>query len=563
MFVELYVRHFVLIDELRLQFDRGLHVFTGETGAGKSLLLDATRVVLGGRASSGVVQPGADHAIVEAVFEIQPGSQAASLLDDWQIDVGDDGMVLLSRTVFANGRSTCRINGRSVTVQMLKSVGDTLVEMQGQHESQALLQKSYQRRLLDLYGQHLPLAEATAQAYREWQNMAKFVVEAEANERERAQQIDIYRFQIDEIERVNPQPGEEEALREERQRLLLYGKLQTQIERVASSLEDPSIGALGQLAAAEHDAVELASRVHSLANVADLLASARAQAEEAAFEISKFSARIQANPERLAEIEDRIVELRSLMRKYGASVAEVLSHLEHAKQELADLEKIDAHLGEHKEQLRVLEERYLQLAEELHQARVRSAAHLQEAILARLAQLQMGDARWRIDVTKDDSLQGEDGMDDVAFLFSANPGQPLMPLQKVASGGELSRTLLAIKVVVADLEQIGTLIFDEIDAGVSGEAAQRVAELLRILGRDRQVLCVTHAAQVAAAGHVHFEIAKQTRGNRAVTEIRTLTMEERRREVGRLLGAAASDETAVRHADALLESFRKDAIVCT
>lgn len=168
MFVELYVRHFVLIDELRLQFDRGLHVFTGETGAGKSLLLDATRVVLGGRASSGVVQPGADHAIVEAVFEIQPGSQAASLLDDWQIDVGDDGMVLLSRTVFANGRSTCRINGRSVTVQMLKSVGDTLVEMQGQHESQALLQKSYQRRLLDLYGQHLPLAEATAQAYREW-----------------------------------------------------------------------------------------------------------------------------------------------------------------------------------------------------------------------------------------------------------------------------------------------------------------------------------------------------------------------------------------------------------
>lgn len=393
--------------------------------------------------------------------------------------------------------------------------------------------------------------------------MAKFVVEAEANERERAQQIDIYRFQIDEIERVNPQPGEEEALREERQRLLLYGKLQTQIERVASSLEDPSIGALGQLAAAEHDAVELASRVHSLANVADLLASARAQAEEAAFEISKFSARIQANPERLAEIEDRIVELRSLMRKYGASVAEVLSHLEHAKQELADLEKIDAHLGEHKEQLRVLEERYLQLAEELHQARVRSAAHLQEAILARLAQLQMGDARWRIDVTKDDSLQGEDGMDDVAFLFSANPGQPLMPLQKVASGGELSRTLLAIKVVVADLEQIGTLIFDEIDAGVSGEAAQRVAELLRILGRDRQVLCVTHAAQVAAAGHVHFEIAKQTRGNRAVTEIRTLTMEERRREVGRLLGAAASDETAVRHADALLESFRKDAIVCT
>lgn len=211
----------------------------------------------------------------------------------------------------------------------------------------------------------------------------------------------------------------------------------------------------------------------------------------------------------------------------------------------------------------MLEERYLQLAEELHQARVRSAAHLQEAILARLAQLQMGDARWRIDVTKDDSLQGEDGMDDVAFLFSANPGQPLMPLQKVASGGELSRTLLAIKVVVADLEQIGTLIFDEIDAGVSGEAAQRVAELLRILGRDRQVLCVTHAAQVAAAGHVHFEIAKQTRGNRAVTEIRTLTMEERRREVGRLLGAAASDETAVRHADALLESFRKDAIVCT
>lgn len=562
MLVELYVRHFVLIDELRLNFDRGLHVFTGETGAGKSLLLDATRVILGGRTSSTVVQPGADHAIVEAVFELNENSAAVALLKEWDVD-SDDGMMLLSRTVYHSGRSTCRINGRSVTVQMLKAIGDTLVEMQGQHESQALLQRSYQRHLIDLFGRHLPLVEQTAQAYRAWQEMSKFVLEAEGNERERAQQIDVFRFQIEEIERARLEPGEEDALREERQRLLLYGKIQDQVERLQTALEDPAMGAIVQLSTAQIEASDLAGRVSALSPVLELLNSARAQAEEAAFAVSKFATRLQANPTRLSEIEERIVELRGLMRKYGTSVDEVLSHLDQTKRRLSELEGFDERLDESRHKLKELEARYTELANALHDARVESASRLQDAILERLKQLHMSDARWHIEVKKDEANRSEEGMDEVGFLFSANRGQPLMPLQKVASGGELSRTLLAIKVVVADLERVETLIFDEIDAGVSGDAAQRVAEMLRFLGRDRQVLCVTHAAQVAAAGHVHFEIAKETVEDRAVTTIQTLADGARRREIGRLLGAVASDETAVRHADALLESFRKDAIVST
>ncbi|MFB5191161.1 DNA repair protein RecN [Alicyclobacillus fastidiosus] len=562
MLTELYVENFVLIDSLRLEFGRGLHVFTGETGAGKSLLLDATRLALGGRASAASIQRGADHALVEAVFEVEANTPAARILADWEVDL-DENTVIVSRSLYVNGRSTCRVNGRTVTVQMLKTLGDALVEMQGQHESQAMLTSRYQRTLIDLYGQHLDLVESTALSYRRVREARERLEAAQVSERERAQQIDILQFQIQEIEAADVTAGEEESLRAERQRLVAFEKFQSHVDEILSALEDPMHGAIAQLSVALHGAAELSIKVSDLEQVHEMISAAKANAEEAAFTTSKFASRLDVDPSRIQEIEDRLVAIRTLTRKYGPTLDDVLSHLMTSKAALNALMKHDEVIDACREELRDAQQAYLRLAERLSRARQEAAKRLQVQVQARLHDLHMNDARFEVSVTSDPDQWMEDGVDLVEFLFSGNPGEALAPLQKVASGGELSRTLLALKVVVADLEQVDTLIFDEIDAGVSGEAAQRVATMLRALGEHRQVLCVTHSAQVAAAGHEHFQIVKEMLDGRAHTVILGLDFTSRRDEIGRLLGAGVSDDTALRHADALLESFRKDTIAHT
>lgn len=559
MLTELYVKHFVLINELRIQYSRGLHVFTGETGAGKSLLLDATRMVLGGRSSVNVISRGANHAIIEAVFDVAPDSAAAMHLANWDM-ILEENTLVLSRTLYANGRSVCRINGRTATVQMLKTVGDTLVEMQGQHESQALLTSRYQRHLLDLFGRHTSLCEDTAHSFERWQVARRHLDEAKLSERERAQQMDMLQYQVREIEAATIEDGEEDGLREERQQLLTFERARNHLEQVAVALDDPSVGAVAQLGIAQSQVGALEHASQELTDIQAMISSARVQAEEAAFLMSKFAAKMEAEPERLAAIEDRLVVLRGLMRKYGATTGEVLTHVREAKRTLEELSKHEEMMEQMQADVQQSLATYNQHAQALHEARQASALKLQAQVELRLRQLHMVDARFEITVKESGEMPSADGMDEVSFLFSGNRGEPLMPLQKVASGGELSRTLLAMKVVVADVEQIDTLIFDEIDTGVSGEAAQCVAQMLRVLGTHRQVLCVTHAAQVAAAGHVHFQIAKETDDERTQTRITTLDESHRQGEIGRLLGAAVSDDTAQKHAEALLESFRKEPI---
>ncbi|WP_281758847.1 DNA repair protein RecN [Alicyclobacillus hesperidum] len=555
LLIELYVRNFVLIDELRLTFGKGLHVFTGETGAGKSLLFDATRAVLGARVSSQIVQVGADNALIEAVFAVGRNSACEELLEQWGIDYDD--VLVVSRTVYTSGRSQCRINGRAATVQMLRQVGQTLVEMQDQHESVALVTPVYQRRLLDLYGRHGEFLDATASAYIAWQSLVRELAQTQVTERERAQQIDMCRFQIEEIERVGVVAGEDDELREERQRLLAAQKLRGHVDVLANSLDDPRSGAIAQLTIAEQEAAELAERVQEFGQIHEFIVAAKIQVEEAAFTVSRYAGRLDVDPSRLAQIEDRLAQLRGLTRKYGATAAEIAEYLQRMKMKLAELESHEQRLATLEEQVTVMETQYIEAARRLHDARVETAKRLQVRVNEALHRLQMTDAQCEIAVRWQDSARSEDGMDDIQFLFRANRGQPLLPLQKVASGGELSRTLLAVKVVVADIEQIETLVFDEIDTGVSGDAAQRVAELLRELGSDKQVLCVTHSPQLAAAGHVHFEIHKEVVANATSTRVRQLEERERALEIGRLLGAGVSDETAVRHARALLESFRR------
>lgn len=553
---ELYVEHFVLIESLRLQFGMGLHVFTGETGAGKSLLLDATRLVLGGRASSSMVQRGRDRAVVEAVFDITDHASASSMLRDWDIDT-TEGTVVVVRSLYRNGRTTCRVNGRTITVQMLKALGDSLVEMQGQHESHALLTERYQRQLVDLYGHHQNLCEDVRTAYRALKEAQAVLEAARLSERDIAQQTDMLRFQIEEIERANVKPGEEVSLRDERQQLLAFDRLRGHLDNIQLALEDVSHGAIAKLSVAESEADELISRVSSLTPILDMLRTSKANAEEAAFTLSRFGRSLEVDPERQDQIEERLVLLRALTRKYGATSEEVVRHLAESRAQLQQLLEHDEVVALQTRKVEALQADYALKSTHLYEARIKAAASLEHEVEGRLHDLRMVDARFCITIAHDADMCTEDGGDDVHFMFSGNPGESLMPIQKVASGGELSRTLLALKVVVADLEQIDTLIFDEIDTGVSGDAALRVAELLRSLGERRQVLCVTHSAQVSAAGHEHFQIVKSMDEGRVQTRVYSLDTESRTKEVGRLLGAGASDETALQHAEALLSGFSK------
>ncbi|SIS62841.1 DNA repair protein RecN [Alicyclobacillus vulcanalis] len=552
MLQELYVRNFVLIDELRLQLDRGLHVLTGETGAGKSLVLDATRAILGGRVAAHAGN--ADPSLVEAVFDIQNSDAAQRLLASWGIDHA--GEIVIARTFYANGRTQNRVNGRSVTVQMLRELGHTLVELQDQHESVELMTAAYQRRLLDLYGQHEDLVAACAEAYRAWQDALAEWRSAQVSERERAQQIDLYALQVRELEEARLQPGEEDALREERERLKREQHMAEALQQIAASLDDGATGAIARL----HDAWRVASSLSGASRHADeiakLLETARVHAEEASFTLHRLLSRIAGDPGRLEEIEERLALIRRLSRKYGATTAEMLAHLERARAQLEAWMKHEDRLASLEAEVERREARYRDAAKRLHEARVRAASSLSDAISKSLQRLSMAHALCEIEVAWREHAPSEHGLDEIRFLFRANPGQPLMPLQKVASGGELSRMLLAVKVVIANLERTDTLIFDEIDQGVSGEAALRVAEMLRELGQDKQVICVTHAPQVAAAGHVHYLVVKRADANRATSRVEWLDDASRIEEVARLLGSDLSDETARMHARALLESFR-------
>ncbi|WP_206830994.1 DNA repair protein RecN [Alicyclobacillus fructus] len=554
MLQELYVRHFVLIDELRLHLDRGLHVLTGETGAGKSLVLDATRAILGGRVPGALPASGAEPAVVEAVFDIAENDAAQLLLESWGIDHA--GEIVISRTFHANGRAQNRVNGRSVTVQMLRELGDTLVELQDQHESMALMTSPYQRRLVDLYGQHADLAASCAEAYRMWQDALRRLREAQVSERERAQQVDLYALQVRELEEARITPGEEDQLRAERDRLKREQQVAESLAQIASLLDDGAGGAIGRLQAAERIADTLSSASDRAAEIASLLETARVHAEEASFTLHRFLSRVSHDPARLEQIEERLALIRRLSRKYGSTTEEMLAHLERARAQLQAWTNHEERLAELEAEVAQRESSYRELAEQLHEARVRAARSLAEAITRSLRRLAMVHAECEIDVRRREDAPSEHGLDDIRFLFRANPGQPLMPLQKVASGGELSRMLLAVKVVIANLERTDTLVFDEIDQGVSGEAALRVAELLRELGQEKQVLCVTHSPQVAAAGHVHYLVAKESNANRALSRLERLDENGRIQEIARLLGSDLSDETARVHARALLESFR-------
>ncbi|HEY58672.1 MAG TPA: DNA repair protein RecN [Anaerolineae bacterium] len=570
MLSELRIEHFAIIDRLELSLEPGLVVFTGETGAGKSILVDAMALLLGHRAESIFIRQGEKRAYVEGVFLVPPEVRdlVAALLEPEEL-LDDPEVVVLARELRANGRHLARINGRTVSLALLRQVGQWLVDVHGQSEHLSLFRVREHLPLLDRYAGVAPLREAYQEAYRRWKAVVEELEHLRRLDREAIQRADLLRYQIEEIAAANLQEGEEEALREERLRLANAEKLAEAARQALLVLEEGTSEApsasdlLGQAV----DAVETLSRIDPTQTAqAEVLTHALETLNEVALRLRDYLEGIEFNPRRLNAVEERLALLENLKRKYGATVGEILAYAEQARQELESITHAEERIAELEEERQRLEQVLAQQGLALSEARRQAAARLSRAVEAELADLRMSGARFEVGFTRRPDPQGlllpdgqrvafdAQGIDRVEFLLAPNPGEGLKPLAKIASGGESSRLMLALKRVLAQADRTPILIFDEIDQGIGGRLGAVVGEKLWRLARHHQVLCITHLPQLAAFGDQHFRVRKEVMQGRTVTKVEPLEGEARVHELAQMLGAG---HEALASAQALLQQARR------
>lgn len=568
MFLELYVENFALIDRLRLRLGEGLNILTGETGAGKSILIDAVETVLGGRASVDFIRSGEEKALVEVLFDVSGLPGARGLLEEWGLAT-DEGVLLLGREIGRGGRTTSRINGRVATASMIREIGQYLIDIHGQHEHQSLLRPEKHLDLLDRFGgvEVLEAGERVGNLYRRWKEADRKLQELVGDQRDRARRLDLNRFQVEEIDRARLVAGEEESLAEER-KLLANAERLAEIAGECYSLlyegSDRQGSACDLIGRATSALAEACRFDGDLQATMDGLQQALYQVEDAARELYRYREKVQCDPGRLMEVEARLDLLSQLKRKYGDSVSEILAYRAQAAAELERLEnseELAAQLAAEREAIRA------ELAREaagLSSLRRTQAGILAERVAAELADLNMPGAqfevgfRWEEDsegvLVGDRTLAvGPRGIDRVEFIFSANPGDSPRPLSRIASGGEMARVMLALKSVLAEADEVPTLIFDEIDAGIGGRAAEAVGEKMAYIAGRRQVLCITHLAPIASLADRHYLIEKRVQGERTVTDVDVVEGDARVAEIARMIGGSGLGRVTQEHAARMLE----------
>lgn len=554
MLTELRIQNFAIIQSLELTLQPGLTTFTGETGAGKSIILDAITALLGGRAEPAFIRAGAERANIEAFFLIPPVSRPLILELLRREDLlEDEESILISREIRLNGRSTARVNGHSVSVTLLRELGSFLVDIHGQSEHLSLLNVRQHLNLLDRFAaSNEPLA-AYQQVYRELRRTQKELETLRRSEQDAARRSDLLEYQAREIEEARLQAGEEETLRQERNRLANAENLSSLAQEALNLLDEglPDSPALTDLLGQVIQALEGLARIDAEQN---RLAEQALLINDTLAEISRdlrlYLDTIEFNPRRLEQVEERLDLIHRLKRKYGGSIEAVLAFARSARQELETIAHATERIAELEEKEKDLRQQLAELAGRLSQIRQTAAAQLAKAVEAELADLSMAGARFSVDLrTQPDphglSLNGagdplafdENGVDQVEFLIAPNPGEGLKPLVKIASGGETSRLMLALKRVLTQADSIPTLIFDEIDQGIGGRVGAVVGEKLWLLARQHQVLCVTHLPQLAAFGDQHFSVRKEVEGGRTSTRVELLQGDARLIELAQMLGA--------------------------
>lgn len=548
MLTHLHVKNLALIREVEIDFTEGLNILTGETGAGKSIVIGSVSLALGGKVSREMVRPGADYGLAELVFLVNREKQKEKLLE-----LGitpEEDQVIISRKI-SDGRSINKINGETVTLSQLRETASLLIDVHGQHEHQSLLQKKKHLEILDEFAKEElgPVKEKLAGAFQNWKKLKKQLQEAQMDEESRLREISLLEFETDEIGKAELVPGEDEELERRYRRMTNARKL---MEAAGSAYAltgyEEESGAGAVIGRAVRELQSAASFDEELSGLASLLSDVDGLLNDFNREMSDYLTSLEFDKKEFSETEERLNLLNYLKSRYGHTLEEILSYQEKQEQRLAALQDYDRYLQDLEAQLKKAEEELQDLCAEASGIRQRYGKMLCEKIKEHLIDLNFLNVEFEMAFEELPEYTAQ-GKDSAEFLISTNPGEPLRPLMKIASGGELSRIMLAIKTVLADRDEIDTVIFDEIDVGISGRTAQKVSEKMMLIGRTRQVICITHLAQIAAMADSHYRIEKQVEEGETRTQLRRLSEKESIEELARILGGAEITDAVTKNAE--------------
>ncbi|WP_067836773.1 DNA repair protein RecN [Amphibacillus sediminis] len=566
MLTELSIRNFAIIEHLTLEFNEGLTVLTGETGAGKSIIIDAIQLLTGGRGSTEYIRHGANKATLEGLFLIHDKKhEVYTMAEKYGLELNSDGMLILHRTISQNGKSICRINGSLVTLAILREFGKVLIDIHTQHETQSLMDVDRHLRLLDMYfhDQLDDVLKDYQKIYHKLNTLKNRIEQFNFNEQEIAQRLDLLNFQIHELRQAELVPGEDESLQEERDRLANFEKIYQSIQESYNALHGEQKGldwlslALNSLETASSYEPGLNKSKEEFSNYYYLI-------EELSYQLRQYLEGFEFDPERLNVVESRLSELNRLKKKYGSNVNAMLEYAAKIEDEIDQLQNRDQSIQQLAEQIKELSEDALAEARHLHELRQQAAKKLVDTIEKELKDLYLEKATFQVEIQLKQQQDGgvtidgqpvqlgPTGIDRVQFLLSTNSGEPVKPLNKVASGGELSRIMLALKKIFAKHQGVTSVIFDEVDTGVSGRVAQAIAEKIYRIATGSQVLCITHLPQVAAMADHHVLIEKEMDQSRTLTKVRLLDHQERVEEIGRMITGSALTQTSIDHANELI-----------
>ncbi|MDR2278542.1 MAG: DNA repair protein RecN [Vagococcus sp.] len=557
MIQELSVQDFAIISSLNLEFKEGMTVLTGETGAGKSIIIDAMGLLVGGRGSSDFIRDGMDRCRIEGSFYIENKEVMLDYLEEKGIEMPDD-LLIIQREIHRNGRNNCRINGQLVNTKILREVGQRLVDIHGQNEHQELMNPTHHLSMLDNFAANgmLPLISEYQIHFKKHQELSTKIKKFYENEKEYVQRMDMLHFQYDEIAEANLIDGEEEQLLEERKKMLSFQQITDALKNTYHYIDSEESQTLDLVAQAMNEMSHIEHLDSSYKETHELVQTAYYSLQEALGNITSLMDTLELDEERLNEVDNRLDTIRQLKRKYGETVTDIIAYFNTISEELAINETSTMDIKELEASFEKEEKRLATLSEKLTEKRRKIALDLEKNILKELKSLYMENTQFKVVFDTTDSYQLT-GKDKVEFFISANVGEELKPLTKVVSGGELSRVMLAIKTIFSKSQGITSIVFDEVDTGVSGRVAQAIAEKIHEIGKNSQVLCITHLPQVAAISDTHYYIQKEIKNNRTETSVRELSENQRINEIARMLSGAEVTPLTLEHAKELLDLAKK------
>lgn len=558
MLSEIHIRNFAIVESLTIELNNGMTVLTGETGAGKSILLDALNLALGGRADSGTIRSGSKRAEISAMFDLNAKPNILAWLKENDLD--DDSNCLIRRTVNSDGRSKGYVNGYAVPMQSLRELGDLLVDIHGQHAHQSLLKKENQRQIVDDFAEHHHLLEQVHQTYQHWRSLKKQQRELAKSKEEREARIDLLSYQTKELEELNLTVEEIETVESDYAKLAHANQIREGIEQIIFKLEENESSAVVRLVGQAHNELEDLKRYDDkLAASAELLNDIHIQLSEGISELRHYLSNLDIDPKQLEWLNERLGALHDLSRKHHVDAKELPQLLTTLSTELANLLSQQDHSENLDQEIETAETAYLDSATKLSASRRQQAEVLQKRVSKIMQQLGMKHGQFQVAFESLEEFSAH-GLERLEFMVSMNPGQPSKPMSKVASGGELSRISLALQVIIANKGRIPTLIFDEVDVGIGGGIAEIVGLKLRELSHDRQVLCVTHQPQVAALAHNHLHVSKSSSKDTTQTDVTPLDEQQRQNEIARMLGGLEITPHTLSHAKEMIDRAKKESV---